>query len=314
MDHDHSYKNLFGHPEMVADLLRGFVHEEWVAQVDFATLERVNGSYMADDLREREDDIIWRVRWGTDWLYVYLLLEFQSQVDRFMAVRIMTYLGLLYQDIIRGGLITADSKLPPVLPVVLYNGEPRWTAAEDVKDLIEEVPGGLSKYRPAVRYLLLDEGRYTTTELAVLRNLVAALFHLENSRTPEDVSLVLEKLITWLAAPEQASVRRAFTVWLKRVFLPGRLPGVEITEIQDIQEVKSMLAERVKEWTREWENQGLQKGLQKGGAALLLKQMERKFGAVDETVRQQIAAATSNQLEQWGERILTAMTLEEMFG
>jgi len=90
MDHDHSYKNLFAHPEMVTDLLRGFVHEEWVAQVDFATLERVNGSYVADDLREREDDIIWRVRWGTDWLYVYLLLEFQSQVDRFMAVRIMT--------------------------------------------------------------------------------------------------------------------------------------------------------------------------------------------------------------------------------
>ena len=47
------------------------------------------------------------------------------------------------------------SKLPPVLPVVLYNGEPRWTAAEDVKDLIEEVPGGLAKYRPTVRYLLL---------------------------------------------------------------------------------------------------------------------------------------------------------------
>jgi len=30
MDHDHSYKNLFSHPEMFADLLRGFVHEEWV--------------------------------------------------------------------------------------------------------------------------------------------------------------------------------------------------------------------------------------------------------------------------------------------
>ncbi len=77
MDHDHSYKNLFSHPEMVADLLRGFVHEEWVAAVVFATLERVNGSYVTDDLREREDDIIWRVRWGKDWLYVYLLLEFQ---------------------------------------------------------------------------------------------------------------------------------------------------------------------------------------------------------------------------------------------
>jgi len=29
------------------------------------------------------------------------LLEFQSKVDRFMAVRVMTYLGLLYQDLVR---------------------------------------------------------------------------------------------------------------------------------------------------------------------------------------------------------------------
>ena len=38
MDHDHSYKLLFSHAEMVADLLRGFVHEDWVAQLDFSSL------------------------------------------------------------------------------------------------------------------------------------------------------------------------------------------------------------------------------------------------------------------------------------
>ncbi len=129
-----------------------------------------------------------------------------------MAVRIMTYLGLLYQDIIRTGLLTASDKLPPVLPVVLYNGGPRWNAAEDVSALIQNAPGGLGKYRPSLRYLLLDEGRYGNSELAALRNLVAALFRLENSRTSADVSQVLENLITWLGAPEQANVRRAFTV------------------------------------------------------------------------------------------------------
>ena len=36
--HDTSYKELFSHPEMVADLIRGFVREEWVAQLDFSTL------------------------------------------------------------------------------------------------------------------------------------------------------------------------------------------------------------------------------------------------------------------------------------
>jgi len=32
-DHDHSYKLLLSHPVMVADLLRGFVHEHWVTDV-----------------------------------------------------------------------------------------------------------------------------------------------------------------------------------------------------------------------------------------------------------------------------------------
>ena len=180
MDHDHSYKLLFSHPEMVADLLRGFVHEDWVNDLDFASLERVNDGYVTDDLRERLDDIVWRVRLGSEWVYVYLLIEFQSSVDTFMAVRVLAYLGLLYQDIIRTGGLTADRLLPPVLPIVLYNGKPRWTAATEVADLIAAVPAGLDRYRPHLRYLLLDEGRYADSELAPLRNLAAALFRLEN--------------------------------------------------------------------------------------------------------------------------------------
>jgi len=180
------------------------------------------------------------------------------------------------------------------------------------------VPGGLARYRPDVRYLLLDEGAYSNTDLESLRNLVAALFRLENSQTPEDVKMVLENLIAWLGAKEQASVRRAFTVWIKRVFLPGRMPGVEIAQVRDIQEVKSMLAERVIEWTKEWEQKGvekgMQKGMQKGEAALLLKLVELKFGIQDEAVRLRISTATSQQLARWGEKILAVASVEEMFG
>lgn len=78
MEHDHSYKLLFSHWQMVADLLRGFVTDDWVRAVDFTTLERVHSSHISTDLREREDDMLWRVRWQHTWLYVYLLLEFQS--------------------------------------------------------------------------------------------------------------------------------------------------------------------------------------------------------------------------------------------
>ena len=67
VEHDNSYKLLFSHAEMVADLLKGFVHEAWMAELDFTTLEKVSGRFVSDDLRDREDDIIWRVRWGEGW-------------------------------------------------------------------------------------------------------------------------------------------------------------------------------------------------------------------------------------------------------
>jgi predicted transposase YdaD len=105
MSHDASYKLLFSDRAMVADLLRGFVHEPWVESLDFSTLEQINRSFVSDDL----------LRHGPDWLYVYLLLEFQATVDRYMAVRIMTYVGLLYQDLIRAGQLSAQARLPPVL-------------------------------------------------------------------------------------------------------------------------------------------------------------------------------------------------------
>ena len=51
---------------MVEDLLRGFVKEDWVQELDFSTLEKVNASFVSDDLKDREDDVIWRMRWGKD--------------------------------------------------------------------------------------------------------------------------------------------------------------------------------------------------------------------------------------------------------
>jgi predicted transposase YdaD len=94
-----------------------------VRDLDFSTLEVFKDSFVSDNLLERHDDIIWRVRWGQKkWLYVYLLLEFQSSIDDFMAVRIMVYIGLLYQYLIDSQKLQAKDKLPPVLPLVIYNG------------------------------------------------------------------------------------------------------------------------------------------------------------------------------------------------
>jgi predicted transposase/invertase (TIGR01784 family) len=135
-DHDSSYKFLFSRPELVRDLILGFIPDDWLHSLDYETLETVPGHYVTEDLRNRADDIVWRVKVGGEWVYLYLLIEFQSSVDKYMALRMMVYVGLLYQDLIKTGKALADGRLPPVLPIVLYNGSARWTAETDLFKLI----------------------------------------------------------------------------------------------------------------------------------------------------------------------------------
>jgi hypothetical protein len=288
MEHDHAYKLLFARPELVADLLRDFVREPWVETLDLATLDRVSASFVSTDLREREGDVIWRVRTAEGWLYVYLLIEFQSSVDRHMAVRLLVYVGLLYQDLIARGEGLIDGRLPPVVPIVLYNGERRWTAARDIAELIAPGPagGGLERYRPQLRYLLLDEGRYAEAELAPLESLLAAVFRLEASAGSTPLVRALALALRTLREPRYAEARAGFLTWLRRVLLPGRFPGLELPEGLKLAEDEAMLAERVKEWTRVWRQEGLEQGLEQGlerGLAaerrMLLRLIERRFGA-----------------------------------
>ena len=303
--HDASYKLLFSHRELVADLLRGFLPAEWVSTLDFASLERLGTSFISDQLDQRHADLVWRVRHGPNWLYVLILLEFQSTEDHYMAVRIGAYVHLLYQDLIRTGYIENGAKLPPLIPIVLYNGQSRWRAATDLFDLIDTVPAGLEQYQPQMRYLLIDEGRYSDDTLSGLeKNLAAALFRLERSPTINTLGEIVQALKMWLADPQQAELRRAFTIWVRRVLLPLRLPGVEIPEINELEELDAMLAERVVEWTEQWKREGLEQGLQQGllqgllqglqqgrdeERQLLLRQVELRFGA-------HCAAALSPQL------------------
>lgn len=48
--------------------------------------------------------MVWRLHWksgGEDWFYVYFLLEFQSTVDAFMAVRLLRARGHRFPEVQR---------------------------------------------------------------------------------------------------------------------------------------------------------------------------------------------------------------------
>ncbi|HEY5603943.1 MAG TPA: Rpn family recombination-promoting nuclease/putative transposase, partial [Gammaproteobacteria bacterium] len=136
--HDSGYHLLFSHPELVEDLLRNFVPEDWVDQLDFSNMERVNAKFHAEGLDQRDGDVIYRIHYreGDGEIYLYLLLEFQSSPDKWMALRTLVYVGLLYQQLIKEGQLDDNKQLPPVFPLVLYNGDQPWRPALDLQSLM----------------------------------------------------------------------------------------------------------------------------------------------------------------------------------
>ena len=320
---DAGYKLLFSAPEVVRDLVLGFIPDAWLAGLDYSTLEKVPASYVTDDLRRRSDDVVWRVKAGEDWLYLYILIEFQSRVDPFMAVRMLVYVGLLYQDLIRRKEVKPGQTLPPVLPIVLYNGGKTWTAATDLANLLPKVPGLVAEYLPQLRYLLIDENHYGEAELAGMRNLVAAIIRFEHPADDRDLLRLIDLLNDWLAG--QPELRRLFALWIRALLRRRSRNLLVIPQVSDLTELKMTLAEKFDQWAEEYKRKGLlegrqiglqegrQEGRQEGETLLLQRQMIRRFGPLPPEVLERIARASVEEIETWGERVLDATSLEGVF-
>ena len=311
-DHDSSYKFLFSTPELVRDLIMGFVPDDWLHSLDYTTLAMVPGNYVTEDFRNRADDIVWRVKVGGEWVYLYLLIEFQSSVDKYMALRMMVYQGLLYQDLIKRGEVLADGRLPPILPIVLYNGSQRWSSVTDVFDLIPPVPGLVEQFKPKLKYLLIDENTYTDSELASVKNLVAAVFRIEHPATPETIRGLLSLLNDWLI--DRPDLRRMFAIWIRATLMRKVEYRIVLPQIDDLQELNVMLAERLEEWAHGYKAEGVQQGMQQGELLALQKLLTKRFGTIPAGISAQIASASLEHIEVWFDQAIEAGRIEDVFG
>ena len=61
------------------------------------------------------------------------------------------------------------------------------------------------------------------------------------------------------------------------------------------------------------EQRGEQRGAQKGEAAVILRQLAKRFGPLNAETLTRLQTATCEQLESWAENLLDAATLDEVF-
>ena len=204
------------------------------------------------------------------------------------------------------------------MPIVLYNGKAPWRAPLDVAELIADCPDDLAVYRPSMRYFLLEERAQDPDELAGMANLAAVVFRLEKCETPDEVRQAGAVLREWCDDLARRKSTLRIVRWVLHFFRKRR-GGEKLTEeLSEIRDCEAMLEERIKEWEKELVEkgvkEGIEKGIERGEAELLLRQLERKFGEVPPDYRERIDDADSAQLLVWGERILTAETIDDVFG
>ena len=290
---DPAYIGIFSFRETMADFLqRAFPHEPWAQDLDLSTLELAPTRFESPGgLVTRMNDLIWRVRRAArngqpgDWLYLYLMIEFQSSVNRFMALRMMTYESLLYESLVRDKqLHTVERPLPPTVPIVVYTGARPWGARRNIADLIAE---GAPAHRPWLPYSLVDLWRLDPQPGA--GNLLDLQARVEQGQRPGELRRALRELQERLEAAENPTLQEAYETWVG-VVLRRRAPTVAWEQYTNLEGVVQAMDRIDPVWTDQWKQEGLQEGRKEGleqGLAMGLQQGRAEGRA--ETQREALA-------------------------
>ena len=193
-----------------------------------------------------------------------VMLEFQSTADAAMALRVMEYTALLCGELLRHG-VARPGALPPVLPVVLYNGDAPWCPATEMRDLIAEPSPLLAPYQPSQRHFVLDQRRAQAEDFK-LHELTWTVAQLEQSSSAADLARMGRRLTTLLAGAGEVELRRTFAHWLWALgrSLVGSRPVPGPPEDANLEDMAMSLVDRVAEWRKPYIEQGIQQGIERG--------------------------------------------------
>ena len=326
---------------MVEDLIRLCLPGDWIEHLDFSSLEQVSERFIEaeGDMKRREADLIWRLRYNLEaladrlvdtsdnWFYVYLNLEHMSNPRTFMAVFTESYrLGTWQQMIRHDPEQLPEGKLPPVLSVVFYNGDKEWKPKmlPELVQTIPNAPPGLA----LGTFVLVDAQRWQVTNVS---SPLEALFKLEQVDSIEDVKVATRD--TRRAVGTNQELSEAFVALLNNVVFQKLVADDEKPlKISNLEET-SMLEQRIEriaqglilqgrseglqigrtEGIQQGRTEGIVVGAQQAKESLFLKLFAAKFGDMSATIQDKAADASSDELDIWAERLLTAERPEDVF-
>ncbi len=260
-ENDRRYQALFRNVELIRDLLIHCINEPWVEQIDMDAIELLDTKALTGKLARRDADIIYKLPFKDGTLsYLALFLEFQSQPDRFMALRISTYKHLFWEKLVAMKQLTPNKKLPPVFGLVLYNGAKKWSSPKNLRGLIElpkESP--LWSQQPQAQYQLIDEKRINDYHQDSITH---HLFQMEFSDDKERLKELVEHLRQLIkGTPGHKRLSEKIAQWFTAAMFKNMQYELPLEQaINDLEGVSEMLSDALEKWTRESRQEGFDEG------------------------------------------------------
>lgn len=201
--HDKGYKRVLTKKKHFIHMMRKYIDASLGERILEEDLELVDKEFIPKDFKEREADIIYKAKLRDKEVIFYVLLELQSSVDYTMPFRLLMYMTELEKRIFGLEDIHTRSqkgfKLPPIVPIILYNGISNWNVARSFSEYTEAAWIS-DTYTIDFKYFFLDLKEKAKELLTSTNTLIDNIFILDQARSTEELKMGIEVVVRRLKA------------------------------------------------------------------------------------------------------------------
>ncbi|MCC8461777.1 MAG: Rpn family recombination-promoting nuclease/putative transposase [Rickettsia endosymbiont of Ecitomorpha arachnoides] len=134
LKHDSLVKIIMNDPVAAQEFLEYYLPDDFKNLVDLSKITIEQESYIEESLNKKYSDIIYKISTNNkEEAFVYVLVEAQSTIDYWTALRLWKYTLLLCERHKKG-----KDKLPPVYNLVIYNGKEIYNAPRNLWSLFTD--------------------------------------------------------------------------------------------------------------------------------------------------------------------------------
>jgi len=104
-----------------------------------------------------------------------------------------------------------------------------------------------------------------------------------------------------------------FSLWIRATLMRKQNYGILLPQVDDLQEIKVMLADRLEQWALAYIAEGELKGELKGEMLALQRLLSKRFGNIPTEITCLISSAPVEAIERWFDLAIDAQQLSDIF-